>query len=89
MFLPGQLPFFVLFFFSPTCVSDIVMKAHIPSCILSFLRHHIRMVYRLQALHFLSSFHLSFLTSYYLLLTLSSSLDKTSVHLYCFFLSMS
>ena len=37
MLLPGRLPFFVFFFFfSDMCFCDIVMKAHIPSCILSF-----------------------------------------------------
>ena len=93
MFLPGRLPFLCYYFFSPTCVSVILLWKPIShlAFFLSFSRHHIRMVFRLQALHFLSSFLLSFLffTSYYLLLTLSSSLDKTSVHLYCFFLSMS
>ena len=94
MLLPGRLPFFV-FFFSPTCVSVILLWKPIShlAFFLSFSRHHIRMVFRLQALHFLLFlfFFLSFFStsSYYLLLMLSSSLDKTSVHLYSFFHSMS
>lgn len=77
-------------FFSDMCFCDIVMKAHIPSCILSFFSpSSYPDGLKTPGITFSFFPFFFFSSSYYLLLMLSSSLDKTSVHLYSFSHSMS
>lgn len=83
MLFAWTIALFCVFFFSPTCVSVILLWKPIShlAFFLSFLCHHIRMVFRLQALHFL-------LFLFFLLLTFDAFFQPwQNVCTFIFFLS--